>query len=580
MGRAEDKRQAARDAAAHHGLRASVPHYLEAAQALVEIRRPEEAVDLLGELLVAQEKKRGLFGRVEKNPLGHIRSQVAVKFADYSRMAAPTEDVLELLGELALEFPDDPTVRRANADALYNAGYIADATEEYRYCLRLNPDDGQILSRLTDAYADMGRNDHAIEFLRRGMRVHAEAKDFGQAMHLAIRWLGMAPGAAEDVIMLLKDWPADALRRQIGGINQLATLVKKDDIHDASWHRSVAAEFAALGAGGRLEAPAEAPVSAVKSDTPPTRPAQPAATAPPSRPAVAQPPTVARPAAPSPAPAAGRPAVTSEKPRPAQTQRPVAPPEPARPIPVQRPSTIPASAPQRTGDSREVKPAAASATTAPPAHAPSAAAPPSRSAPSPAPSMSLPTLEKVLEEADQRKPAAGAPPPTIGRPAAPPIVSKPPSTAPQARSAPPQAEARPAAPSAPDVKPAEPTAAKPAAPAEPPRAVAGGTAAGIKNFARRKAKELYDAGDYAGAIGSLERVARFGPDAETLQTLLDCYTRLNQPDDAKRVGMQLADLEVEAGRVEAAVAALTLLAKAVPDPEVLKRRSELMAAKG
>lgn len=115
-------------------------------------------------------------------------------------------------------------------------------------------------------------------------------------------------------------------------------------------------------------------------------------------------------------------------------------------------------------------------------------------------------------------------------------------------------------------------------PEQPAHPTAGGTAAGIRNFARRKAKELFDAGDYAEAVQSLERVARFGADSETLQMLLRCYTELNQPENAKRVGMQLADVEVEAGRLEAAVAALTTLAKTVPDPDVLKRRSELISA--
>ena len=154
------------------------------------------------------------------------------------------------------------------------------------------------------------------------------------------------------------------------------------------------------------------------------------------------------------------------------------------------------------------------------------------------------------------------------RPTAPP----PQATVAQTPAAPPKpAEVQPPAPA--------PAAAQPAAAAEPARAAAGGTAAGIKNFARRKAKELYDAGDYENAVASLERVARFGADAETLQMLLTCYAQLNRPNDAKRVGMELADLEVEAGRVESAVAALTTLAKTVPDPDVLKRRSELLATK-
>jgi hypothetical protein len=151
--------------------------------------------------------------------------------------------------------------------------------------------------------------------------------------------------------------------------------------------------------------------------------------------------------------------------------------------------------------------------------------------------MSLPTLDKVIEEAELRRTASVSP--TVhAKPPAPPVEPKPSVSTPppQARPATPPAEVKPAA-AAPEAKPA------PAAPTEPARAVAGGTAAGIKNFARRKAREAYDAGDYATAVASLERVARFGADAETLQMLQDCYTKLNQPDEAKRVAAQLAELQ-------------------------------------
>lgn len=563
MGRAEDKRQAARDAAAHHGLRAAVPHYLEAAHALVDARKPEEAVDLLGELLTAQERKRGLFARAEKNPLGSARAQVVAKFAELSRLTAPTEDVLELMGELAHEYPDDPLVRRSNADALYQAGYIADASEEYRYVLHLNPDDGQVLTRLSEAYVEMGRNDHAIEYLRRGMRVHAEADDYGQAMHLAIRWLTINPGAAEDVLRLLREWPADAARGQIGGINQLAQLAKKEDSRDAAWHKMVAGEFAQLGATGKIDvaypAPAPsprpaAPVELRPAAAPAPAPAKPASVEKPSpvpppapAPAAAKPDAATKPAGPPPPsarpatpPAAFSPKPTEAPPPPligAQSQLRPAPPRPSTPM------TPAASARPPTPQPRATPPA-------PPPQAP--VQPPAKPAPPAAsqPTQPIPTLDKVIEEASRAQ--APVTPPAPASPAA-------------AKPAPPQ-------PAPPELVAA--SAAQPPAETEK-RVGAGGAAGGIKNFARRKARDLYDAGDFAGASQSLERVLRFGADEETLRLLLRCYAELEQPDDAKRVGMQLADLLVEAGKRSDAVAALTELAKSVPDQDVLKRRSEL-----
>jgi len=589
VGRAEDKRQSARDTAAQHGLRAAVPHYLEAAQALVDARRAEEAVDLLGELLTAQERKKGLFAKVEKNPLGPARAQAALKFAEISRQSVPTEDVLELLQEIALEFPDEPAIRRSNADALYSAGYIADASEEYRYCLHLNPEDGQILTRLTEAYAEMGRNDHAIEYLRRGMRVHAEAGDYGQAMHLAIRWLGMTPGAADDVLRLLRDWPADALRRQVGGINQLAMLAKKDDALPAAWHKQVASEFAQLGASGRPDqaaAIADArPAEKTSAAAPP--PAAGAKPAPVEQPKVPleQPkaPVIATPTSPkpivSPAPVQMKPPTVAPQPaapvRPAAAT-PVQPPQMPQPKPMSppKPQPEPAAQPQQTPQ----RPAAAAPVqaTKPPVVQPSkpptvspaqpiAGTPPQRQTqaaaqaaaevksaapvrPQPT-SSSLPTLDKVIEEADRKPTEAPRPP---ARPTEAPV---------------------PPADQVPGAQPAQPAAADSRA-AQP-----GGAAGGIKNFARRKARELYDAGDYAGASQSLERVARFGADSETLHMLLRCYTELKQPEDAKRVALQLADLEVEAGNAKEAIKALNDLAKWAPDPEVLKKLESAGSAK-
>src|SRR4029077_4745575 len=139
---------AANDAAAKDGLRVSVHAYMDAVDALVTEKRIAQAQTVMIDLLKAQEKKKGLFGRTDKNPLGPERVIVGLKFAVISHIAPPTEEALDQLGYLALDFPDETAIRRANADALRQAGYAADAIDEYRYCATASPDDADVHQRI------------------------------------------------------------------------------------------------------------------------------------------------------------------------------------------------------------------------------------------------------------------------------------------------------------------------------------------------------------------------------------------------------------------------------------------------
>ena len=64
----------AQEVAALKGLRAAVPLYVEATDAMANERRWDAAVLILAEVLNTREKKRGLFGSKEVNPLGAERA--------------------------------------------------------------------------------------------------------------------------------------------------------------------------------------------------------------------------------------------------------------------------------------------------------------------------------------------------------------------------------------------------------------------------------------------------------------------------------------------------------------------------
>ncbi|HLN47446.1 MAG TPA: hypothetical protein VK216_04200 [Magnetospirillaceae bacterium] len=239
MTNANRKRQLAVETAAKEGLRASVPLYIAAAEAFAQEDRPAQGLELLGELLRAKEKRRGLLGRVEKNPLGPERVRVATKYAELAHSTSPTEDSLEMLADLANEFADVAVIRRANADGLRNAGYAADAIDEYRYSWKLEPDDGDIPVRLSELYAALGRSDEATEHLRRGIAAHAAAGQFEQVADRAMRFIDLNPDELDDVFNSMEMLPGEVLKRHVPSLDHLGVLVRRDPARDAGWRTSM-----------------------------------------------------------------------------------------------------------------------------------------------------------------------------------------------------------------------------------------------------------------------------------------------------------------------------------------------------
>ena len=148
----------AHDSAVHDGLRIAAPKYLEAVDALVAEGRSLEASSVLAELLAAKEKRRGFFLIKRKdNPLGDSRPAVARRYAELTRGTNPTEQSLDVLNQIALEYPDEPAVRIANAEALYKAGYLLDAFDEFKYCRTIAPDDASVAEQMAEIDVKLGR---------------------------------------------------------------------------------------------------------------------------------------------------------------------------------------------------------------------------------------------------------------------------------------------------------------------------------------------------------------------------------------------------------------------------------------
>jgi tetratricopeptide (TPR) repeat protein len=605
---ANRKRQLAVETAAKEGLRASVPLYVAAAEAFVQEDRPAQGVEFLGELLRAKEKRRGLFARVEKNPLGPERLRVAVKYAELARMVSPTEDTLELLEDLSTEFPDTATIRKANADGLRNAGYASDAIEEYQQCARLEPAEADIPVRLSELNAALGRTDEAVELLRHGIELHAAASEYEQVADRAMRFIDLNADGLDDVFRSLELIPGDVLRKHVPSLDHVGVLVRRDpsrpeetriemehqlvalyervleaDGRNAAARRGInvlgpqylAEVEARLKAGSAARAQAaQAAVNAAQASTAVAAPVKQAVAPPPPEPQspelVERSPgeliaeeTVASPAAkvtpPPPKPATPQPAPPQPKPAPAQAK-------PTQPQPA-------ATQPPPAAKVVQPQPKPAAPQPAAPQPAPQQAAP-QPAAPQPAPQQAAPQPKPQQAPPVQPAAAKATPPPAPPRPVPQPAAPQP--------AAPQPATAQPVAPpAAPPLAAPQPVAAQPAAPAQtapaPTAAPASAPSRALYAFALRKAQEQFDAGHFEEAAQACDRLLKRGEIAEVLQLLVRCYIKLDRKPEAVVAGLRFAEAAAAEDSTKA-LESLTELIKQLPDPALILRRSQLLSS--
>ena len=232
MTTASNKLAKAQEVAALKGVRAAVPFYIEATDALASEKRYDAAVSVLVDVLNAREKKRSLFGSKQINPLGPDRAIVARQFAKMTRGGQVNDSLLELLSSVAVENPDDAEIRLANAEGLYRSGYMADAIDEYRYCEKLLPDDGALVARLGELYAIMSRNTEAVDHLRRGIGELLQSHHFDDIPFFSLKLIEIEPQAAVDVQRWLESLPAETWSSQRSDIAQLLNAIRDKGLED------------------------------------------------------------------------------------------------------------------------------------------------------------------------------------------------------------------------------------------------------------------------------------------------------------------------------------------------------------
>ena len=482
MTTASSKLAKAQEVAALKGLRAAVPFYVEATDALAAEGRHDAAVGVLAEVLNAREKKRSLFGSKEVNPLGPDRPVLARQFARMTRGGSSiNDDLLELLSQVAVENPDDPDVRLANAEGLYRAGYMADAIDEYRFCQKLIPDDGALVARLGELYGVMNRNAEAIDNLRQGIGELMQAHHFSDVAFFCNKLIDLSPQAASDVQRWVGSLPDQALQEQRSELNALIEAVRDKGLDDGHWS-SIEQRLAALP---ELEHAPQGPSSAEEAAPRASHDAD---------------------------------AHASETPAPSsqayETQD--------EPEPVWG---------SKTGNVEIGRNAWADVANVEPA--------------------SEDEMRMLLGPASHQTPES-------------PAADAHDVAAPQTAAA--------AAP------PVNGVSSVPV-PARAPQTAGTSLPPGLAAFTRRKADAAFNAGDFAGAAQSYERLIKGGFEADVAAPLLECYLGTERFDDACTLVLQLADQYAEAGELDRAVASLALVLEHTNNADVERRHAELLAAK-
>src|SRR4029077_9467935 len=142
--------------------------------------------------------------------------------------------------------PDETAIRRANADALRQAGYAADAIDEYRYCATASPDDADVHQRIAALYVGIGRPDDAAGYLIRALQLYSRHGEYGQLAGHAESLLELRPASLGDLIDLLSTAPGDALVGRVAMLDELTHRVMHAGILDAEQKAKARSQLSTL----------------------------------------------------------------------------------------------------------------------------------------------------------------------------------------------------------------------------------------------------------------------------------------------------------------------------------------------
>ena len=177
---------------------------IEAAQQFDRDGRPADAkLALAKALATGTPAKRGMLGRMKKAARPARYHEVATRFAEIAASNPAPADV-ELLEQLAGEFPEDLAMRLNFAAVLCGAGRRADGVAEYEEFLLTNTADGRTLAALAAEYALLGKRDEATDRYRRALDHLLHEHDTEGACAVARSIAALSPTSLDDALRVVE----------------------------------------------------------------------------------------------------------------------------------------------------------------------------------------------------------------------------------------------------------------------------------------------------------------------------------------------------------------------------------------
>jgi len=172
----------------------------------------------------APARSGGVFAKKSKKQAA--RREAARRLAQLSD-AGSGQALLDALAHASAEFADDRDVRRAYAKALANAGRLGEAIAEFEERLQQHPDDCEDLADVAQLYERAGRNDQAVERLRRAVDLRVAAQDLDGAVGAARRLIVLEPQSLENAAALVSILRAKDPALLAEGVEHLADLYRE-----------------------------------------------------------------------------------------------------------------------------------------------------------------------------------------------------------------------------------------------------------------------------------------------------------------------------------------------------------------
>lgn len=171
-------------------------------------------------------KKRGRPVSKTKAKPSAARHDSARRLAELAASAAADDALVDALEAASLAFPDDAAIRRAHCRALAEAGRIGEAIAEFEERLQAHPEEAGDLIDVSALYERTGRQDLAVDRLRRAVDRFVADGDLARAIPAAKRLIELEPLSLETATDLVSILRAHDPALLVEGIEHLADVYR------------------------------------------------------------------------------------------------------------------------------------------------------------------------------------------------------------------------------------------------------------------------------------------------------------------------------------------------------------------